>query len=90
MTMARAMARTMARTIGSWAEKGQALLVWCWGDISIPRTEMTGRGNEEEKYNKRPEHRRASPWDPLREMTTFLLTSKGSSVLEKKIHSLVP
>lgn len=50
---------------------------------------MTGREKEEEKYDKRPGHRRASPWHPLREITTFLLTSKGSSVLEKNDHPLV-
>lgn len=50
---------------------------------------MTGREKKEERSGKRPEHRRASPWHPLREMTAFLPTSKGSSVLEKKIHPLV-
>lgn len=50
---------------------------------------MTGREKEEGKYDNWPEHRRASPWHPLREMKTFLPTSKGSSVLEKKIHPLV-
>lgn len=50
---------------------------------------MMERERGEEKDDKRPGHRKASPWHPLREMMTFLLTSKESSVLEMKIHPLV-
>lgn len=51
---------------------------------------MTGREKEEEKDDKRAKRRKASRWHPLRKMATFLLTSKESSVLEMKIHPLVP
>lgn len=78
----------MAKTMASWAEKDQALFAGREGRISLLRT-VTTRQEKEEMDGKRPAHRKASPWHPFREMTTFLPTSKESSVLEMKIHPLV-
>lgn len=82
------MAKSMARSMVSWAEKDQELFAGREGRISILRTVKT-RQEKAEMDGKRPVHRKASPWHPFWELTTFLLTSKESSVLEMKIHPLV-
>lgn len=86
--MARKTARLMAMKMASWAENDQALFAGRVGYISLLRKVMTRREEEEEMEGKRPEHGKASPCYPFREMKISLPTSNESSVLEMKIHSL--